>query len=110
MKLEKGKAYYEVSFSTHDVEIPEIDTYIYIGFDLFNAGKGDHFFQSPWSYFSHGDFTKITDPKLKPKAQICVMPSEIVETLYSLQELIEYLKESAAKHPEWFGVLSGRRS
>lgn len=110
MKLEKGKAYYEVSFSAHDVEIPEIDTYIYIGFDIFNEGKGDHFFQSPWSYFTHGDFTEITDPKMKPKAQISVMPSEIVESLHSLPELIEYLKETAIKHPMWFGEIHGRPS
>jgi hypothetical protein len=110
MDLEKGKAYFGVSFTEAHTEIPEIETYIFIGKDIFTQGSGEYIFQTPWSYFTHGNFTAIIDQKLKSKAQINVMSSEIVEVLYTLPELIEYLGEAVSKYPTLFGAIVGRHS
>lgn len=110
MELEKGKAYFGVSFSEAHTEIPEIETYVFIGEDIFTKDAGEYVFQTPWSYLVHGNFSEISDQKLKSKAQVNVMTSEVVETLYALPELIEYLGEIASKYPALFGKITGRDS
>ena len=103
--LTKGKAYFEVSYASRDIEIPDIETYIYIGKNIFppREGSDDYYFQTPHSYLTHGDFAKITHQAQRAEAQILLMKVDMVETLYSLDELLRMLSELGSKHPESFG-------
>ena len=55
MLLEKGKAYFEIVFCLPEEGVPEIESYIFIGKNIFNDDKdGDeYYFQTPRSYYKH---------------------------------------------------------
>jgi hypothetical protein len=99
VKLERGKTYFAIVFSTRDAPIPEVETYIYIGKDVFGKGKTprpEHFFQSPWSYFEHGDFAESSHRENladKTHGHITMMSEDMVETLVDLNGLIKALRE-----------------
>ena len=63
MLLEKGKAYFEIVFCLPEDVVPEIESYIFIGKNIFNDYKdGDeYYFQTPCSYYKHGNFAEEKD-------------------------------------------------
>jgi len=55
MLLEKGKAYFEIVFCLPENVVPEIESYILIGKNIFSDGKDsdEYYFQTPRSYYKH---------------------------------------------------------
>ena len=43
MDLEIGKAYFEISWSTNETQVPDIESYIYIGKNIFGGESEEHF-------------------------------------------------------------------
>jgi len=105
MELEVGKVYFEISWASHEAEVPDIETYIYIGKDIFGGNPEEYFFQTSYSYEKHGNFAKLKDQNKKAQAEITLMRSEMIETLYDVNEVIEKLKDLEVKHGELFGVI-----
>lgn len=107
MKLEKGKAYFDVSWSSEETKVPDIDTYIFIGKDIFSGTEDEYYFQTPYSYEKHGDFSKLKDQNTKSKAEIILLKEDMVEILYTLDSLNDYFGELKEKHGELFGKING---
>tara|TARA_B100000745_G_scaffold300387_2_gene254161 strand:+ start:4809 stop:5201 length:393 start_codon:yes stop_codon:yes gene_type:complete len=101
VELEKGKAYFDVSYSDDDLIIPNIETLIYVGKDILESGK--YYFQTPDCYFQNGPFYAVTDESIKPELEIVSMDecwAEMLETIGTLQEL---LKKKQCDFNELFG-------
>jgi hypothetical protein len=103
--LNKDKAYFEVSYATRDSKIPDIETYIYIGKNIFSprGTTDDYYFQTPHSYLTHGNFSEISNLSQRAEAQIMLMKADMVETLYSLDELLRMLSALGNRYPGSFG-------
>lgn len=89
VELEKGKAYFDVSYSDDDLIIPNIETLIYVGKDILESGK--YYFQTPGCYFQNGPFYTVTDESIKAELEIVSMDecwAEMLETIDTLQSLL----------------------
>jgi len=101
---EIGKAYFEVVWASSRSVAPSINSYIYIGRDIFGGNKGEHFFQTPHSYEMHGDFAQLKDQSLRAQADVVLMQPNMVEVLYTIDGLIKYLSDVRDKHGDLFGA------
>lgn len=101
---EVGKAYFEVVWASPRSIVPSINSYIYIGCDIFGGSKGEHFFQTAYSYETHGDFSQLKDQALKAQADVVMMQSSMVDVLYTIDGLIKYLGDVREKHGDLFGI------
>ena len=108
MVLEKGKAYFEIVFCLPEDVVPEIESYIFIGKNIFNDDKdGDeYYFQTPRSYYKHGNFAEEKDKMdaaKRAKAEIVLMREDAIDSLYTMDSLIAELKTLSVNHPSLFG-------
>ena|SRR5690606_14581405 len=101
---EVGKAYFEVVWASPSSIVPSINSYIYIGCDIFGGSKGEHFFQTAYSYETHGNFSQLKDQALKAQADVVMMQSSMVDVLYTIDGLIKYLSDVRDKHGDLFGI------
>jgi hypothetical protein len=108
MFLEKGKAYFELVFCVPEEVVPEIESYIFIGKNIFHEGDGgdEYYFQTPGSYYKDGNFAEEKDksnPEKRAKAEIVLMHEDAIDSLYTMERLIEESKTLSANHPSLFG-------
>ncbi len=108
MLLEKGKAYFELVFCVPEEGVPEIESYIFIGKNIFNDGDGgdEYYFQTACSYYKDGNFAEEKDklnPQKRAKAEIVLMHEDTIDGLYTMERLIEELKTLFVNHPSLFG-------
>ena len=115
MLLEKGKAYFDILFSLPEDVVPEIESYIFIGKNIFNGDKDsdEYYFQTPSSYYKHGNFAEEKDKMdaaKRAKAEIVLMHEDAIDGLYTMDSLIEKLKTLSANHPALFGKFEQNQS
>jgi hypothetical protein len=108
MLLEKGKAYFEIVFCLPEEGVPEIESYIFIGKNIFNDDKDgvEYYFQTPRSYYKHGNFAEEKDKMdaaKRAKAEIVLMNEDAIDSLYTMDSLIAELKTLSVNHPSLFG-------
>ena len=115
MLLEKGKAYFEMVFCLPADVVPEIESYIFIGKNIFNDDQHDdeYYFQTPCSYYKHGNFAEEKDKMdaaKRAKAEIVLMRGDTIESLYTMDSLIAELKTLSVNHPSLFGQFEENQS
>jgi len=110
MELEIGKAYFEISWASTNTQVPDIETYIYIGKDIFNRNPTEHFFQTSHSFQAHGNFAELKDRKQKQEAEIILMKSDTIETLSTIEELIDQLNSLGKEYGNQFGSMKRKHS
>jgi len=97
MNLIVGKAYFSLGYSSDDAPIPEVETYIFIGKDIFGSenSQGEYFFQTPWSYFEHGSFAETKKNKRGKifHGHVTLMRDDAIETLLDFDGLLTALGE-----------------
>ena len=115
MLLEKGKAYFEIVFCLPEDVVPEIESYIFIGKNIFNDDKDrdEYYFQTPRSYYKHGNFAEDKDKMdaaKRAKAEIVLMHEDTIDSLHTMDSLIAELKTLSANHPSLFGKFEESQS
>ena len=70
MDFDKGQAYFDVDYSENELIVPNIDTYIYVGKNLFDGDEEQFYFQTPDCFFKHGPFFEVTDEAVKKELEI----------------------------------------
>src|SRR5688572_6864545 len=114
MLLEIGKAYFQIGFCLPDDIVPEIESYIFIGKNIFNGDKGDeYYFQTPRSYYKHGNFAEEKDKMdaaKRAKAEIVLMRENAIDSLCTVDSLIAELKTLSVNHPSLFGKFEENQS
>jgi hypothetical protein len=115
MLLEKGKAYFEIVFCLPEDVVPEIESYILIGKNIFNDDKDrdECYFQTPPSYYKHGNFAEEKDKMdaaKRAKAEIVLMHEDTIDSLLTMDSLIAELKTLSANHPSLFGKFEESQS
>jgi hypothetical protein len=91
---EKGKAYFAIVFCLPEDVVPEIESYIFIGKNIFNDDKdGDeYYFQTPRSYYKHGNFAEEKDKMdavKRAKAEIVLMREDTIDSLYTMDSPLQ---------------------
>ncbi len=104
MELEVGKAYFDISWSTAETKVPDIETYIFIGKNIYGEAD-EYYFQTPYSYEKHGDFSVNKNKNIKAEAEIILLPPDLVEVLFTLEGVIEHLQSLKAEHSNLFGII-----
>ena len=105
LKLEEGKAYFDIGYNDDNLIVPIIDTYIYVGKNLIEGDKNNYYFQTPSCYFKHGPFYKVDEEPLKSELEIVMMEKDFAEMLHTIDSLCELLKSKKSKHVEMFGEI-----
>jgi hypothetical protein len=104
-KLIVGKAYFVQGYFDREGRIPLIDTYIYIGKNLFAEKKSlqsdEWFFQDPESFLKNGSFTTMSkEKKAKIKPDIYCVNKKALFSFYDIYGLIEKLSKLKDKYKE----------
>ena len=102
-KIEIGKVYFDVSYSQNELIVPNIQTLVYVGKDLFPERNGDYYFQTSDCYFRNGPFYKVSDEKKKKDLEFFLAKSDYVECLYTSETLVQLLEEKQLKFRSYFG-------
>jgi hypothetical protein len=115
MLLEKGKAYFEIVFCLPEEGVPEIESYIFIGKNIFKGDNDsdEYYFQTPCSYYKDGNFAEEKDKMdaaKRAKAEIVLMHEDAIDGLYTIDTLIAELKTLSANHPFLFGKFEENQS
>ena len=103
--LEVGKAYFMCGYYVRDLPIPEIETWIYIGSNIYEEDKKGkdryHYFEKPESYlastiseerkmYANGEeITEIIDNETNRKLR--VKDSDIEAFVYDYKGLVEWV-------------------
>jgi hypothetical protein len=95
--------------------VPEIESYIFIGKNIFNDDKDrdEYYFQTPRSYYKHGNFAEEKDKMdaaKRAKAEIVLMHEDTIDSLLTMDSLIAELKTLSANHPSLFGKFEESQS
>jgi hypothetical protein len=92
--LTVGAPYYICAFHDQELGIPKIETYIYVGQDLFDDDRGSRgsgwYFQDPVSYLEHGSFVGPSDAS---ECELFRADEKTAELFCDLSELIARLSE-----------------
>lgn len=94
LKLKVGETYYLVTYFDEKLRYPSIDTFVYLGRDIFGDRAADEdalwVFQTAGSYVEDGPY----DPKRKgPTDFLLTVGSDMIGDFLSLSDLIEDLKK-----------------
>lgn len=92
-KFKVGQVYFLFTYFDKDLHIPSIDTFVYLGKDIFTETKtsegGEWCFQTAQSYVDDGPY----DPKTKPPADgLLLAGSDTIDDFLALPELTEKLQ------------------
>ncbi len=91
--LVEGERYFLVWYFDEEMNIPEIETHIYVGKNVFSDEKpvkDSWYFQDPESYISLGIFSSIQD---KSKCELLKADNDTLDTMYDLNGLILELQK-----------------
>ena len=93
--LIEGERYFLVWYFDEDMKIPDIETHVYVGKNVFSEpdvpGQDDAwYFQDAGSYVKLGIFTGIQD---KSKCELLKADRDTLESMYDLDGLIQELAE-----------------
>jgi hypothetical protein len=98
--LVEGNCYFLVGYFDNSLCIPEIETYIFVGKNLFPedaGGKDAWYFQKPGTYLQHGPFHKLPPSE---DYEPLMMGLDILEvSIKDLDGLSEFLTEIKKRIP-----------
>jgi len=100
-----GKAYFMCGYYLRDLPIPEVETWIYIGANIFEEDAVEkelyHYFEAPDTYFSkeisaenakyNDEESEETKSEQGPPRRLRVADSELEALVYDYQELREWV-------------------
>ena len=97
-KLLIGNRYFVVSFFDDELQIPNVETYIYVGKSLLPTDRDNNlecwYFQSPDSFLKVGVFTsKENGGKVLTADDVLCADRETLEMIYDISGLIDLFSE-----------------
>ncbi len=89
--LIEGRRYFLVWYFDGEMNIPDIETHIYVGKNIFEEGDDNDswYFQDPESYITQGVFSTIED---KSKCELLKADKDTLDSMYNLDGLIVELE------------------
>lgn len=93
--LKVGTCYFLVTYSDHKLQIPKIDSLIYVGKNLLDSRTGNDiwYFQDAESYLTNGSFN-VSNNKDPNRRVIVADDEESLDIYLDLDGLIEELMEN----------------
>lgn len=91
--LVEGSHYFLVWYFDEKKEVPDIETHVYVGKNVFSTVTPEQdfwYFQDPESYTTLGDFTNIED---KNKCKLLKADSDTLDAMYDIDGLIVELEK-----------------
>lgn len=92
INYEPGQCYFMFGYCDRDLRIPDIDTYIFLGRNVFGPKSEDRwYFQEARSFVEHGRITTTSDPNYE---HVMAITKDALSNFVDWRGLIEELTEN----------------